>query len=31
VTDGMTVMSLSSSLLQKVNAAMDHLFHIVLN
>jgi hypothetical protein len=31
VTDGMTVMSLSASLLQKIKVAMDHLCQITLN
>jgi len=31
ITDGMTVMSLSSSLLQKISVAMDDLCQIALN
>jgi len=31
MTDGMTVTSLSASLLQKINSAMDHLCQVMLN
>jgi hypothetical protein len=31
VTDGMTVVSLSATILQKINVAMDHLCQIALN